>query len=399
MSSRLEQKKRFHNVFLIVFAIGISLLFLHMISDFVMALLLAAIVAGLLHSSYVRLARKLGGRRYTSAVLILALVVLLVVGPLSGLFAIVVSQAAQLSRAVTPWINQQLSDPAEIEAWLENLPFAEYAKPYRDEIVTKVGEWAGLLANEIANLAGAATTGTARALISLFVMLYAVFFFLIDGRGSLEKLLYYIPLSAADEEMMLDRFLSVTRATLKGTLVIGVVQGALAGVAFAIAGIEGSLFWGTLMAVLSIIPGVGIALVWVPAAIYLGLTDQVAAAIGLALWCGLIAGMVDNVLRPRLVGQDTQMSDLLILVSTLGGLTLFGAVGIIVGPIIAALSVTVWELYGRTFASILPAVGLAPENIDTPPKSGERRSTEHEHEHEHVDDASDRSSSELERGQ
>jgi predicted PurR-regulated permease PerM len=142
-------------------------------------------------------------------------------------------------------------------------------------------------------------------------------------------------------------------------LVIGAVQGGLAGLAFAVIGIQGSAFWGTVMAVLSIIPGVGTALVWVPAAIWLFANGSEGAAIGLTLWCVAVVGTVDNVLRPYLVGRDTQMSDLLIMLATLGGLFLFGAVGIIVGPLIAALFVTVWEIYGESFADYLPDVQMS----------------------------------------
>ncbi len=155
---------------------------------------------------------------------------------------------------------------------------------------------------------------------------------------------------------MVDKFVSVTRATVKGTLVIGIVQGGLAGLAFAVVGIKGAAFWGTVMAVLSIIPGVGTALIWIPAVIYLLAIGRVGAGIGLTIWCAAIVGTADNVLRPWLIGKDTKMSDLLILLGTLGGLVLFGAVGIIIGPIVAALFVTVWDIYGTAFKDILPEV-------------------------------------------
>ncbi len=159
---------------------------------------------------------------------------------------------------------------------------------------------------------------------------------------------------------MIDKFVSVSRATIKGTLVIGVVQGALAGAALAVAGIPSAVFWGTVMAVLSIIPGIGTGLVWVPSAIYLAATGRWLAAVLLVVWCALVVGSVDNVLRPRLVGRDTQMHDLLILFSTLGGLLLFGIVGVIIGPIIAALFVTIWDLYGAVFKDLLADDGRRP---------------------------------------
>jgi predicted PurR-regulated permease PerM len=162
-------------------------------------------------------------------------------------------------------------------------------------------------------------------------------------------------MSSDGKTLLAERVLSVIRATVKGTFVIGLLQGGLAGLAFFVAGIQGAVFWGAVMAVLSVIPGVGAALVWVPAVIYLFATDQLVAAIALAVWCAVVVGTADNVLRPRLVGKDTQMPDLLVLLSTLGGLSLFGIVGIILGPMIATLFVAVWSLYRTSFAAELSA--------------------------------------------
>jgi predicted PurR-regulated permease PerM len=163
----------------------------------------------------------------------------------------------------------------------------------------------------------------------------------------------YVPLPEGDKELLLDKFVSVARATIKGTFVVGLVQGGLAGLAFAVVGIKGSAFWGTIMVVLSIIPGIGTALIWGPAVIYLFAVGKTASAVGLLVWCALVVGTVDNFLRPKLVGGDTKMPDLLILLSTFGGLSLFGAVGLVLGPIIAALFIAVWRIYGEEFAELL----------------------------------------------
>jgi predicted PurR-regulated permease PerM len=146
----------------------------------------------------------------------------------------------------------------------------------------------------------------------------------------------------------------VARATIKGTGVVGITQGALGGLGFWIAGIQGAALWATVMAVFSILPGLGTAIVWVPAVIYLFAVGKTLAAILLTAWCVVIVGTVDNFLRPRLVGKDTKMPDLLVLLSTLGGITMFGAVGVVIGPIVAALFVTVWEIYGEVFRDVLP---------------------------------------------
>ena len=200
------------------------------------------------------------------------------------------------------------------------------------------------------------TAGTANFILNLFVMLYAMFYFLRDGRVILEKILYYTPLNHEDEVRVLERLTSVTRATIQGTLVIGIIQGALAGIGFWVAGLDGAAFWGTIMVVLSIVPGIGAAIVWVPAVIYLFVVGQSLTATLLLIWCAAVVGTVDNLLRPALVGKDAKMPDLLILIGTLGGLFLFGPIGFIIGPLICGLFLTVWDIYGTTFKDILPPV-------------------------------------------
>src|SRR5438093_5814577 len=138
------------------------------------------------------------------------------------------------------------------------------------------------------------------------------------ARQYLDSMLVYLPLREAEQNQMLERFVSVTRATLKGTLLISLVQGTLGGIIFAMLGISGAVFWGLLMIVLSMLPVIGGALVWVPAAIILAAQGAWIRAIILAGFCSLVIGSIDNVLRPRLVGRDTQMADLLVLFSTLG---------------------------------------------------------------------------------
>jgi predicted PurR-regulated permease PerM len=191
-----------------------------------------------------------------------------------------------------------------------------------------------------------------------------MFFFLVDGPSILRTILYYIPLGANAEMQLLERFVSVTRATLKGSLLIGALQGTLAGLAFWVCGVPAPAFWGTVMVVLSIIPAIGAALIWIPAVIFLFATGKSTPAIGLLLWCAIVVSTVDNFLRPRLIGRDALMSDLLILLSTLGGIGVFGALGFIVGPIVAALFVTVWHIYGEAFNDWLPVV--PPGFLKTP---------------------------------
>ncbi len=350
---------KFRKTFLILLVIAISLIFFAMVRGFLMAVLLAAILSGMVQPLYRWSLKVLRGKQsLASAVTTLAVFVVIIV-PLLGLAGIVVAQAIDIGESVAPWVQRQLAQPNELDVLLDKLPFMDTLSPYRDQIVQKLGVFVAGAGSFLVSQLAATTRGTAVFFFKLFIMLYAMYFFLTDGAKVLDKILYYMPLTATEENSMVVKFVSVARATLKGTLIIGLVQGGLAGLAFAVIGIDGAFFWGTIMAVLSIIPGVGTALVWVPAAVFLVAVGRPMAALLLTLWCGGLVGTVDNVLRPWLVGKDTKMPDLLILLGTLGGLVLFGAAGIIIGPIVAALFVTVWEIYGDTFKDILPPTSVS----------------------------------------
>lgn len=348
-SDRGKARKRF----LILLLVVISAVFTAMIEQFVMTILLAAIFSGMVHPLYRRLLRLFRDRTALSSTTTLVIVFLGVVMPVTLFLGIVVSEAVEVSQAVRPEVEKLLQEPTAIDRLLDQVPFMDTLKPYKNQIVTGLGEATNLIGRFLIDNLAAATTGTAMFLFHLFLMLYAMFFFLIYGRTTLDQIRYYMPLPKEDKDLMLDKFVSVSRATVKGTLVIGLVQGGLAGLAFAVVGIKGAVFWGTVMVVLSIIPAIGTGLVWIPAVLYLFATGQIGAAIGLTVWCGAVVGTADNFLRPRLIGNDTKMPDLLVLLGTLGGLSLFGVVGVIIGPVVAALFITIWEIYGAAFEDVL----------------------------------------------
>lgn len=353
---------------LICLLLGISLLFLAMIQPFLQAVFVAGLFAALFTPLYRRILNRVGGRRSVASGLTLITVILFVVVPLGMLLSTVATQAVDIANSAVPWIRQQLATPGMITSSLESLPFYSIIEPYRDLAMNRLGEFAGAVSGWVVDVLKSATLGSFSALLSVLIVLYTLFFFLIDGDRLLYYMLYYLPLNDEDETRLLQRFTSVTRATLKGTAVIGVLQGSLAGLALYFAGIPSALFWAVAMMVLSVVPGVGAALVWIPAVIYLLVGGQYLSAIATGLFCGLVVGTVDNVLRPKLVGNDTQMHELMIFFSTLGGLIMFGFMGFVIGPIIAALFVTLWELYGDEFRDWLPTTAFKPqgEPMDLP---------------------------------
>jgi len=331
----------------------ISAVFMRLIWGLLMAVVVAAISAGLTYPLYTRLLKFFRGRKPAAAAATLIVVLLLFVAPLALFSEVVATEAVQISRSVRPEVTELLHKFEEPGTPLDWIPFWDRLEPYREQITKKMGEIAGAVSTFLVNSLSAAAQGTLHFLFDLFIMLYSMFFFLMHGREILDQVMRLFPLEEADKELLLDKFVSVSRATLKGTLVIGIVQGGLAGLALAAVGIKGAVFWGTVMAVLSIIPGIGTALVWVPAVIYLFSVGHTLPAIGLLVWCAIVVGTVDNFLRPLLVGKDTEMPDLVVLLSTFGGLALFGAVGIVIGPVIAALFLAMWQIYSHTFGELL----------------------------------------------
>ena len=356
-----NRRARFRSIYVLVLTFAITAIFIAMIWSFLQALLLAAIGAGLLHPVYRFFRARFRGRESLASMATILVLLVIIVGPLTAFMGVVVSQAIEVTETAVPWVTEQIGNDENmflIEKWVtDRVPALEGMMPTRSQLLQGVGEVAQTLGNFLVASVSKMTSGTAAFFLNLFVMLYAMFFFLTSGRAILDKVLSYSPLAPEDDERLVGRFVSVARATLKGSVTIGIVQGALGGVGFAVAGISGSVFWGTVMAILSIIPGIGTAVVWVPAVAYLFIQGDALVAGLLLAWCAGVVGTIDNVLRPRLIGKDAEMPDLLILLSTLGGLFLFGGVGFIVGPIIGSLFIAVWEIYGTTFKDHLPAIG------------------------------------------
>lgn len=359
------RENRLRRVFLLVFVLGITVVFLAMIRSFLLTILLSAILTGLIYPLYTRLLPGLGGRRPLAALTTLLIGLLALAAPVVAVAYMVTAEAIRVSANVKPWIQEVAREPTALAPLLQRLPFAEQLAPYREQLLAKAGEWASGVGGFIVASLSTTTVGTVNVIVNFFILAYTVFFLLLDGPRLMHQIRRFLPLREGERDLLLDKFVSVTRATLKGTLVIGVIQGALGGLAFWVLDIDGAVFWGAIMAVLSVLPLLGGALVWVPAVIILALTGHFVKALVLAAFCALIVSSVDNVLRPRLVGRDTQMHDLMILFSTLGGIFMFGVLGFIIGPIIAALFQTAWELLGLAYEDILPPAE-APMLVEGP---------------------------------
>jgi predicted PurR-regulated permease PerM len=326
--------------------IGISLAFAWILSPLYGAVLWGTVAAILFAPLHRRLARSMRRRRNLAALTTVAIIVVIVILPLTMITASLLQEASGVYERIR---TGELSVGRYFARILDALPswavslldrYGLTSFPAVQESVS-----AGLMKGSQFFASQAINIGqnTFDFIVSLFVMLYLLFFLLRDGDELTRRIKDAIPLRPEQQRALFDKFTVVIRATVKGNLVVAVLQGALGGLIFWLLGIHAPLLWAVLMAVLSLLPAVGAALVWLPAAIYLLAAGRVWQG-GLLIGYGvLVIGLVDNLVRPVLVGKDTQMPDYVVLVSTLGGIAIFGFNGFLIGPVIAAMFIAVWE--------------------------------------------------------
>ena len=354
-SALMSDRQALQRVFIVLLALGISIIFIWMIRGFLSPLFMAAVFAMFLNPVHRFLKPITFGSSSAAAGVVLVLAVVGVLIPLTAILAIVADQAVQVTGAVAPWLQEQIRGIREggMDAFPQWLPFRDSLAPYQQEITNQAGQFASNIGGWVVDGLRKATSGTFGAFLDLVVLLFALFFFLTRGPQLASHGLKLMPMPSDDRELLVERAMSTIRATVKGTFVIAIIQGVMTGVALAIAGVPGALFLATLTAVLSVIPGIGPPLVWGPAGLWLIASGNYWAGGLLIAWGAIVVGLTDNLLRPSLVGKDAKLPDLMILISTLGGLTLFGAIGLIVGPMIAALFSSIWYLYAQSYAPLL----------------------------------------------
>ncbi|MDR7091634.1 AI-2E family transporter [Cellvibrio fibrivorans] len=339
-------------LFLLIVTVG----FLMILKPFFGTIFWACAITVIFYPMQARLLKRFKGRTNTSALLTLAACILVVVLPVTVLVSSVVAEGADYYKKLesgevdpTHYIEQIRTAFPAVQQALDRVGI-DFAKVKEGALSVTMsgGKWLAQNALSIGQ-------NTFSLLLNICLMLYLTFFLLRDGNYLLELLIRALPLGDARERMLFAKFGEVTRATIKGNLVIAAIQGTLGGLIFWVLGIPGALLWGVVMAVLSLIPAVGPAIVWVPVSIYLFATgDNVKGLILVAFGAGVI-GLVDNILRPILVGRDTKLPDYVVLLSTLGGLALFGINGFVIGPLVAALFIAFWGIFIREVHVMVPS--------------------------------------------
>jgi len=317
-----------------------------------------AVVLAILFAPLQRnLVMRFGRRRNLAAITTTMICLLVAVLPVIITSLLLVQEGATLYQRIE---SGQLDIAGYVERGKDMLPaFAQNGLDHLgvgnlDGLRDKITKWATQGSQVLASQAFSFGQGTFEFLIGFGIMMYLLFFFLREGADVARRVRLAVPLPEHQKRRLQLKFNRVVRATVKGNVLVAVTQGALGGVIFWVLDIPSALVWGVLMALLSLLPAVGAGIVWAPVAVYFLLTGAILPGIILTAFGVLVIGLVDNLLRPILVGKDTRMPDYLILVSTLGGLTVFGLNGFVIGPLIAALFMSSWAI----FAEAKPQVQL-----------------------------------------
>ena len=336
-----------HKTFLLLLVM-VTLAFVWILLPYYGAVFWGAALAILFTPFYRRLLFSMHDRRNLAALVTLLLCLIVVIFPVTLITASLVREgSAVYERIRSGELNfgvyfQQAIDA--LPAWMVNL-LGNFGITNLATLLQRLSSGALQGSQAVAEQALSIGQNTFDFLISFGLMLYLLFFLLRDGSALTMRIRQAIPLSMEHKRQLFSKFATVIRATVKGNIVVAATQGTLGGLIFWFLGIQGALLWGVLMAFLSLLPAIGAALVWAPVALYFILTGALWEGVTLALFGVFVIGLVDNILRPILVGKDTQMPDYVVLISTIGGLSLFGLNGFVIGPVIAALFIAAWDLF------------------------------------------------------
>ena len=302
---------------------------------------------------HTRLLHRFGDRHSLAALATVGITLVVAILPLVLLTISVTQEATAIyarikSGELNPaqYFQQIISGlPAWLQQWLDRFGLLDMAAAQRRMV-------AGLSQSGQAITSQALSIGqtTFDFVISFFLLLYLLFFLLRDGPDLSNHIVRAIPLQAHHKRELFAKFVTVVRATVKGNILVALIQGALGGLALWFLGVPGAILWGSVMAFLSLLPAIGAAIIWLPVALWLLMTGAIWQGVALVAWGVLVIGLVDNLLRPLLVGKDTKLPDYLVLMSTLGGMAIFGLNGFVIGPVIAAMFVASWQIFSQAKA-------------------------------------------------
>lgn len=338
-------------IFFFGLLILLSIALLYLFRPFFYPIFWAAIIAIIFQPFYERLNGyiKLPG---ISSLLSVILVILVIFLPLVVLSLLLVQQSVSLYSALTNG-GGLVSNVQGLAAWLADTSIGPYLEAIRERWTEYAASGVKAFSVFLFENIKQATQNSVRFLFLFFIMLFTLYHFFKDGKTILTRLMHLSPLGNTYEKMLYEKFRGASVATLKSTFIIGGVQGAIGGLLFWITGVPGALVWGVVMMMFSILPALGSFIVWLPAGLIMLALGNIWQGVTILLVGIFIIATIDNLIRPPLIGKDTEMHPLIVLFSTLGGIFLFGVSGFIIGPIIAALFLAIISIYDHYYQNEL----------------------------------------------
>jgi len=336
--------------FFLAIIVLLGILVLYLVRPFAFPIFWAAITAILFYPVYQGIEKYIKMPSVSSLITSI-LVIVIIFLPLTLISVLLVNETADLYQRISS--GNYFGTVESVTGQLQNSAFAPLLETVKTEWETYAASGAKALGVFIFNNIKDITENSIRFVFMAFIMLYTLYYFLKDGKQMLARLMHLSPLGDQYEKMLYNRFTSTAKATLKGTLIIGAIQGTLGGILFAVTGVEGVFVWAVVMTILSIIPAIGSFLVWLPAGVIMLIAGNVWQGLTILIVGAVLISNIDNVLRPPLVGKDTQMHPLFVLFSTLGGIFIFGVSGFIIGPVLMSLFLAIVSLYDHFYKSQL----------------------------------------------
>ncbi|HUG59345.1 MAG TPA: AI-2E family transporter [Candidimonas sp.] len=343
----MNNSNLYFRTFLLLLA-AVTVAFIWVLLPYYGAIFWGAILAIVFSPLHRRLLAKMRGRPNLAAFTTLLIIVLMVIIPLILITGALLQEGATIYNRISTgelnlgnYFEQIVSAlPPSVHDTLNRFGIGDIFS-LREKLSAAALQGSKFLATQAVNVG----QNTFEFLIGMGVMLYILYFLLRDGSNLARQSKQLIPLSEDHKQHLFRKFATVVRATVKGNIAVAMTQGTLGGLMFWFLGIQGALLWGVLMTFLSLLPAVGAALIWAPVAVYFLVTGAIWQGVTLTLFGVIVIGLVDNILRPLLVGKDTKIPDYIILISTLGGLSVFGLNGFVIGPLFAALFIACWDLF------------------------------------------------------
>jgi predicted PurR-regulated permease PerM len=339
----------------LLLVIAVSLAFAWILLPYSGAVLWATVLAIVFAPLYRRLSASMRRKRTLAALATLAIILMIVILPLTLVGGLLIQEGLIVyDRIQSGELNfgRYFQDVfAALPSWVTEL-LDRFGLTNFGAMQERLSSGLMKASQFLATQALSIGQNTFDFIVNLFIVLYLLFFLLRDGDGLSRRIRDAIPLRVEQQRDLINKFTTVIRATVKGNIVVAIVQGALGGLIFWLLGVRAPVLWAVLMAFLSLLPAVGAGLVWFPVALYFLVTGAMWQGIVLIAYGVLVIGLVDNVLRPILVGKDTKMPDYVVLIATLGGMAIFGLNGFVIGPVIAAMFMAAWDIFSASRAPI-----------------------------------------------